>query len=353
MLSIQCHAVTKRYGETDVLTDVDWNVAPGKVVGLLGASGTGKTTLVRLIAGLTRSTSGRIDINQPSDGPRRIGMVFQGLALWPHLTALEHLKCVMFAHSAGERSRRAETLLAEACLPAAVWNHLPAQLSGGEAQRLALARALAIEPHILLLDEPLAHLDPPLRAELLEVLRTCLATRRATCVFVTHAWDEAAALCERIAVLDRGRLAQESTPDDLYWRPLNDDIARLTGPVVPLPAAWLRQGYITAADGGSPFGLTCGVGVPPAFANAGGTPAPQPAWASETILVRPQQFSPIDAGERNRWLIAECHPRAGGWWTTLTRDGERLSLLLSRPGQPGNVIGLEVRRVLDLPRSSA
>jgi ABC-type Fe3+/spermidine/putrescine transport system ATPase subunit len=323
MLSINCYDLTKRYGRVEVLDRLNWHVAPGQVVGLLGGSGAGKTTLLRLVAGLTGCTSGRIEIGETTDGPRRVGMVFQGLALWPHLTALEHLKCVLFAHGAGERRRRAEALLDEARLPAAVWNHLPSQLSGGEAQRLALARALAIEPHILLLDEPLAHLDPPLRAELLEVLRACLGSRRATCVFVTHSWDEAAALCQRIAVLDRGRLAQEGTPDDLYWRPLNEDVAQRTGPTVQLPVAWLRQGYVAAADPDVPLGLM--------------------SHASETILVRPQQLAAVDVGERNRWTVVERHPRGGGSWTTVTRDGERLSLLLPQSVPPGSAIGLELR----------
>lgn len=321
MVSIECHDITKRYGQVDVLDRVTWRVPPGGVVGLLGGSGAGKTTLLRIIAGLTGQTSGNIDIGNASNGPRRVGMVFQGLALWPHLTALEHLKCVLSGRP-GDRRRRAETLLAEARLPDAAWNHRPAQLSGGEAQRLALARALAIEPHILLLDEPLAHLDTPLRADLLEHLRGCLTSRPVTCVFVTHVWDEAAAICERIAVLDRGRLAQEGTPDDLYWCPANEEIAHLAGPVIRFPAAWLREGHLTTADRGSPVGL---------------------AKESETILVRPQQLAAIDADERNRWTVVECHPRGGGWSTTVTRAAERLSLLLPRRSLPGDTIGLELR----------
>ena len=323
MLSITCTDVSKRYDRVDVLDRLSWRVEAGKVAGLLGGSGTGKTTLLRLIAGLTGCTSGKIELSVESTGPRRIGMVFQGLALWPHLTALEHLKCVLYDHPARERQRRAEALLSELRLNAAVWNNRPSQLSGGEAQRLALARALAIEPDILLLDEPLVHLDPPLRAELLEQLRGCLESRRTTCIFVTHSWDEAAALCQRIAVLDRGRLAQEGTPDELYWRPASEDVAQWTGPTVRLPVAWLRQGYLSAAEDGSLLALT-----PP---------------TGETILVRPQQIAAVHADDRNRWTILECHPRAGGWSTTVTHDGERLSLLMPRPAIRGETIGIDLR----------
>ena len=323
MLSIHCHDVTKRFQRVDVLDRVRWHVDAGKVVGLLGGSGVGKTTLLRLIAGLTRCTSGNIAIGDLPAERRRIGMVFQNLALWPHLTARDHLRCVLFDHPARDRQRRAEALLTELRLPAAVWNNRPAQLSGGEAQRLALARALAVEPNILLLDEPLAHLDPPLRAELIELLRACVGSRRTTCVFVTHSWDEAAAICERIAVLDRGRLVQEGTPADLYWRPANEHVAHWTGPYIEVPTAWLRGGNISAAQDASQLGITPVTG--------------------EKLVVRPQQLVAVSATDRNRWTVVEQRPMSGGWWATVTRDRDKLSLFLRRPSTPGEVIGLELR----------
>ncbi len=327
MLSIHCRDATKRFGRATVLDRVGWNVEPGKVVALLGGSGAGKTTLLRLIAGLTRCTSGEIVIGGPSNGQRRIGMVFQNLALWPHLTALEHLSCVLFRQPARERRSRAESLLAELRLPADVWEHRPAQLSGGEAQRLALARALAIEPELLLLDEPLAHLDAPLRTGMIEFIRDCVASRGATCVLVTHSWDEAAAICQRIAVLDGGRLAQEGTPSDLYWRPSNAVVARWSGLCIELPQAWLREGRISAARGAPQLGIASAAG--------------------EKLLLRPQQLVETAITEHNRWTVVDQRPRSGGWWTTVARDSDKLSLFMNHRPAVGAAIGVELRSPAD------
>ena len=339
MLSIDCREVTKRFDGANVLDRTSWQIGPGQVVGLLGGSGAGKTTLLRLIAGLTQCTSGEIVIGGQANGPLnsqpRIGMVFQNLALWPHLTALEHLKCVLFRQPARNRRARAEAQLAEMRLPAAVWKHRPAQLSGGEAQRLALARALAIEPEILLLDEPLAHLDPPLRSGMLELLRDCVASRRTTCILVTHAWDEAAAICERIAVLDGGRMAQEGTPDELYWRPSNEVVARWSGPCIELPQAWLKQGTISGSRTAPPLGILPADG--------------------EKLVLRPQQLVETESTEHNRWIVVDRRPQSGGWRTTVALDGDKLSLWLDGPRAAGAAIGLELRSPADCqpPLSSA
>ncbi|HVA47926.1 MAG TPA: ABC transporter ATP-binding protein [Pirellulales bacterium] len=322
MYSIKCHEVTKRFDRVEVLDRVCWQIEAGKVVGLLGGSGAGKTTLLRLLAGLTRCTSGNIIIDGPANGRWRIGMVFQSLALWPHLTALEHLRCVLFRHAVNDRRRRAEALLGELRLPARVWNHRPAQLSGGEAQRLALARALAVGPDLLLLDEPLAHLDPPLRTDMLELIRDCVSARRTTCIFVTHSWDEAAMVCERIAVLDGGRLVQEGTPSELHWHPVSEAVARWTGPCIELPRAWLRQGIIATRETS-----------PPAIAPAG----------ADTLLIRPQQLSAMASTQENGWTVIDVRPRAGGWSTTVARGRDKLSLFLPQPVFPGETIGIELR----------
>lgn len=331
MLSIDCREVTKRFEGANVLEGVEWHIAPSQVVGLLGGSGAGKTTLLRLIAGLTRCTSGEIVIGGPSNGPSnrqpRIGMVFQNLALWPHLTALEHLSCVLFRQPAQSRRTRAEALLTEMRLPAAVWNRRPAQLSGGEAQRLALARALAIEPEILLLDEPLGHLDPPLRNGMLEFLRDCVAARRTTCILVTHCWDEAAAICERIAVLDGGRVSQEGTPAELYWRPSNEVVARWSGLCIELPRAWLQQGNISVSQAAPQLGIL-------------------PADGDKLVL-RPQQLVETASTEHNRWTVVDQRPQSGGWQTTVARDGDNLTLLLDGPRAAGAAIGLELRSPAD------
>lgn len=333
MLSIDCREVTKRFDGANVLDCASWQIGSGQVVGLLGGSGAGKTTLLRLIAGLTQCTSGEIVIgdlaNCPLNNQPRIGMVFQNLALWPHLTALEHLSCVLFRQPARYRRARAEALLAEMRLPAAIWNHRPAQLSGGEAQRLALARALAIEPEILLLDEPLAHLDSPLRSGMLEFLCECIASRGATCILVTHCWDEAAAICERIAVLDGGRVAQDGTAAELYWRPSNEVVARWSGLCVELPQAWLQQGNISVARAAPQLGILPADG--------------------EKLVLRPQQLVETASTEQNRWTVVDQRPRSGGWWTTVARERDKLSLLLDGPRAAGAAIGVELRPPAECP----
>ncbi|HWB12169.1 MAG TPA: ABC transporter ATP-binding protein [Pirellulales bacterium] len=322
MSSIHCHDLTKRFGQLSVLDQVCWSVAAGQTVGLLGGSGAGKTTLLRLVAGLARCTSGTLIVGASSADPPRVSMVFQNLALWPHLTARQHLECVLFRLPLRDRRRRAEALLSEARLPAEVWRHRPAQLSGGEAQRLALARALAVEPDVLLLDEPLAHLDPPLRSELLQVIRECVGSRGMTCVFVTHSWDEAVQFCSRIAVLDRGRLVQEGSPADLYWRPRSAAVAHWSGPVVQLRQSWLTAGCLGCAGETGHLAIT--------------------AAGPDELLVRPQQLTAVGATGENRWQVVDSRPRAGGWWTTARRDGNMVSLSTPRCCQPGEWLGVDV-----------
>jgi ABC-type Fe3+/spermidine/putrescine transport system ATPase subunit len=226
---LECQNVTMRFQDREVLTGVDWTVRTGIVTGLLGGSGAGKTTLLRIIAGLQQPTAGRIlwPDREQVRGNRRIvvGMVFQNLGLWPHLSARRHVEYVLWSVSRRQRRRQAERLLAETRLPPEAWDRRPAQLSGGEAQRVALARALALNPDLLLLDEPLSQVDVPLRSEMLELIRTLVASRKATVIYVTHAWPDAFELCERIAVLSGGRIAQEGRTSDLFPCPADGHVA--------------------------------------------------------------------------------------------------------------------------------
>ena len=325
---IECSDVMKRFGTVTVLDHLDWTVEAGAVVGLLGGSGAGKTTLLRVIAGLEQCTSGRVELH-PSDGVRKdlapaVGMVFQNLALWPHLTARQHLECVIRRTPRAERRRRAEGLLAETRLPRQAWDRRPAELSGGEAQRVALARALAGEPEVLLLDEPLAQVDAVLRAELLELIDGCIRGRQTTALYVTHAWREAMKIGRRIAVLQGGRIALEGTPDQTYWDLSDAELARLTGPVTELPRRWLAQGLIACRD--------------------------QAVWRpsdrggeSGVLVVRPQQLCLIEPEGRNRWTPVACEPEGTGWVVTLAGEDRRLPVSTSGPPRPVGAVGLELR----------
>ncbi len=337
-LAITCRNVGHRYGVFDVLRDVCWHVPPGTCVALVGRSGAGKTTLLRLLAGLEPPCRGEICFEQagPASGtvsegsadapivasarqPRpRVGMVFQSLGLWPHLTAREHLACITQGTRAA-RMAQVENLLREVNLPETLWDRLPAALSGGEAQRLALARALAGDPQILLLDEPLAQVDGPLRAELAELVRSVVQRRQATCVYVTHHGQEAMEIGSRVAVLERGTLIQEGPVEAVYWRPVSAEAARLTGPVVELPKQlWPDAVHPAAAEGV----LDCG----------------------QNLLVRPQRLDLIEAepcsqpdaagGERTGGpvlQVAWCRPHGCGWQVAL--HSPRL-LLWSRTSWP-------------------
>ena len=325
---IQCSDVVKRFGTVAVLDHLDWTVEPGAVIGLLGGSGAGKTTLLRVIAGLEQCTSGQVKLHRSDGGGGKsgpaVGMVFQNLALWPHLTARQHLPCVMRRASRAERRRRAEGLLAETRLPRQAWDRRPAELSGGEAQRVALARALAREPEVLLLDEPLAQVDTVLRDELLELIDACIQSRRTTAVYVTHAWREARKIGRQIAVLKGGRIALEGTPEETYWDLSDAGLARLTGPVTELPRAWLAQGMIACRD--------------------------EAVWKpndrgpeSGALVVRPQQLGLVEPEGRNRWTPVAYRPEGTGWVVTLAGEERRLSVPSSRLPRSAEAVGVELR----------
>ncbi|MBV8615792.1 MAG: ATP-binding cassette domain-containing protein [Acetobacteraceae bacterium] len=214
--------VAKSFGATRVLDRLDLHITPGSFVGLLGSSGSGKTTILRLIAGLELVTDGSIEIGgRPADrlrpGERRVGFVFQNYALFKHMTVFENVAFGLRVRPRRARSSEAgiraavERLLALVRLEG-LGPRLPAQLSGGQRQRVALARALAVEPRILLLDEPFGALDQQVREELRGHLRRLHDSLGTTTVFVSHDQEEALALADRVIVLNRGRIAADLVP---------------------------------------------------------------------------------------------------------------------------------------------
>ncbi len=213
---------------------VDFTCAPGELVALIGPSGAGKTTILRAIAGLDRAAAGRIacrgetwldsaaGIRLPPHR-RRVGLVFQSYALFPHLTAIGNVAAAIEGRPRGERLRRAAELLALVHLDG-LEHRRPAELSGGQQQRVALARALAREPEALLLDEPFSAVDRRTRRRLREELAELRGRVRAPIILVTHDLDEATALADRLVVIDQGAMLQQGRPADVLAAPASERV---------------------------------------------------------------------------------------------------------------------------------
>ncbi len=243
---IDVRNVTKSFGATPVLRDVSLGVAPGSLTALLGPSGGGKSTLLRVIAGLERPDSGTVlisgaDATHLPARERGVGFVFQHYAAFKHLTVYRN---VAFGLEIRRRPkaeiRRRVTELLELVHLETMADRYPAQLSGGQRQRMALARALAVEPAVLLLDEPFGALDAQVRKELRAWLRRLHDEVHVTTVFVTHDQEEAIDVADTIVVLADGRVEQAGTPGEVYDNPANPFVMRFLGPVTELGGRLVR-----------------------------------------------------------------------------------------------------------------
>ena len=233
--AIALRNVVKRYGDVVAVNDVSVDVAPSTLVTLLGPSGCGKTTMLRLVAGLELPTSGRIliggrDVTDVGAAERDVSMVFQSYALFPHMTVLENVRygLVVSGSKNADAEGRARETLATVGLEG-YDDRLPSELSGGQQQRVAVARALVLEPAVLLFDEPLSNLDARLRRQMREEIRELQQRLGLTVVYVTHDQAEAMAVSDRIVVMNRGVIAQEAAPRELYERPRDAFVAGFMG----------------------------------------------------------------------------------------------------------------------------
>ena len=228
-MSIEVRNVTKSFGSFVAIHDVSLTVPTGELVGLLGPSGSGKTSLLRIIAGLEHADRGSVlfageDATAQDVRKRGVGFVFQHYALFRHMTVFENIAFGLRVRprarkiSEGEIRARVEDLLRLVQLD---WlsDRYPSQLSGGQRQRVALARALAVEPKVLLLDEPFGSLDAKVRQELRRWLRRLHDEIRVTSVFVTHDQEEALEVSDRVVVMNKGRIEQVGTPEEVFERP--------------------------------------------------------------------------------------------------------------------------------------
>jgi len=234
-LSVQIEGVTHRYGRVAALKEIDLAVTPGEFVTFLGPSGCGKTTLLRIIAGFLRPSEGRVllqghDVTAVPPHKRPVNTVFQRPSLFPHLDVGENIAfSLRLARTAeAEVNRRVAEALALVRL-AGFERRYSHELSGGQMQRVALARVLVARPKVLLLDEPLSALDLAIRLEMEEELRRVRRETGGTFIYVTHDQREALALSDRVAVFKDGRIEQIGQPEEIYRRPASPFVARFVG----------------------------------------------------------------------------------------------------------------------------
>lgn len=245
--SLALEGISRRFGEHAAVDDVSLEVPAGELLALVGASGSGKTTTLRITAGYETPDSGRVlfdgrDITALPPQKRGFGMVFQHYALFPHMPVEDNVAFGLEARGVAKplRRERARAALASVGLESAGPRSIQS-LSGGEQQRVALARALVIEPKALLMDEPLSNLDPTLRQSTRDELRSMLHRVGVPALFVTHDQEDAFAIADRVALIRKGKLLQIGTPEDLHDRPASLGVASFMGRATILPAEDLGE----------------------------------------------------------------------------------------------------------------
>ena len=318
MSALRLVGVRRAFGEVHALRGVDLEVGEGELLAVVGPSGSGKSTLLRIVAGLEAADSGTVeiagrDVRGVAPAAREVGMVFQGFALFPHLSVADNVEFGMAARGVApaERRERSSEVMARLGLEGKR-DRLPRELSGGERQRVALARALVRRPAVLLLDEPLSNLDAPLRVSARAEIRRVQADTGVATVHVTHDQEEALLLGHRVAVMDAGRVLQVSAPDELYDHPASTAVAAFIG----RPAMNLMPGS------GGPF----------------------PADAA-TVGVRPED---VQVGAEGAEAIVESVERAGHDVVWRLRAGD--VAFAARPGEGahagvGDTVRVRARRL--------
>jgi sulfate/thiosulfate transport system ATP-binding protein len=269
-IDVKVEHVVRRFRDTYAIRDVSLDIRAGELLALLGPSGSGKTTLLRILAGLDQPTSGRVTFDGEDTlhlpvQARNVGLVFQNYALFRHMTVLGNVAFGLKVRPRNQRPSAAEIRkraleLIELVQLKGLEKRYPAQLSGGQRQRVAFARALAIEPRLLLLDEPFGALDAQVRKELRRWLLEIHKETGHTTVFVTHDQEEALELADRIAVMREGQIEQIGTPDEIYDEPVSPFMFSFIGESSALPVRvdqgklWLDQHPLDLHPGDVPNG---------------------------------------------------------------------------------------------------
>ena len=291
MASITIDGIVKQFSGQTVLQNLSLHIPDGAFYTLLGPSGCGKTTLLRCIAGFYEPDGGRLlfdkdDVTRVSTHHRDIGMVFQDYALFPDKSAFDNVAYGLRARKVAkpEIARRVGEALEKVGL-SALADRYPAQMSGGQRQRVALARALVIRPRVLLMDEPLSNLDAKMRLQMRDVILDLVREAGITTVFVTHDQEEALAMSDRIAIMDRGSIAQLGTPEDLYGTPVNAYVADFIGSANVIPVTARRPG-----DGAS-AGVASHLRYQLAGQELDGVQGSQQLGSESVLIARPEDLS--------------------------------------------------------------
>ena len=254
MAGVRLSRLLKTFGETVAVDNIDLDVPDGSLTTFLGPSGCGKTTTLRMVAGLETPSAGTISLGDEivhGDGVhipaerRRIGMVFQSYAVWPHMTVFDNVAYPLKVRRMprDELRRRTNAALKTVQLEELA-GRFPAQLSGGQQQRVAVARAIVFEPRILLLDEPLSNLDAKLRVQMRIEIRELQQRLGVTTLYVTHDQHEALAISDQVAVMNHGEIVQLGSPQDIYERPVSKFVADFVGWTNFLPGKMNGNGTV-------------------------------------------------------------------------------------------------------------
>ncbi|MGW4794350.1 ABC transporter ATP-binding protein [Nonomuraea sp. NPDC004297] len=336
MMDISIRGVSKTFGETTALESVDLRVPSGRLATLLGASGCGKTTLLRIIAGFESADAGgvhfgELDIAKVPVWKRRIGFVFQSYALWPHMTVAENVAYGLRLRKLPKESV-AEKVAAGLAMVGLTGRdqHRPGQLSGGQQQRVALARALALEPDVLLMDEPLSNLDAKLRVEMRREIRRIQQETGITAVYVTHDQDEALEISDLVAVMNGGRIEQIGSPEDVYERPETTFVASFVGSVTLLRGRIADTSALALAGGDKvDFGRPLGS-----------------AGADVYVALRPEDLRIVENGDAQFTGKVVRSSFQGGVRESVAElpGGELLAFEHRRPLPTGATVGLAADR---------
>ena len=264
MAQVSFDGVTKRFGDTTAVDDLTLSIPDGELLVLLGSSGCGKTTALRLVAGLEEISDGTVSIgdrvvNDVDPKDRDVAMVFQSYALYPHLTVGKNIEFPLRQRGVDKEERATKVKRAAETLGLGdLLGRKPAQLSGGQRQRVALARAIVREPLVFLMDEPLSNLDAALRVQTRADIVELQSRLKTTTLYVTHDQVEAMTMGHRIAVMSEGRLQQVAAPEDLYANPTNVFVAHFLGsPGMNLVEGMLVENGSSDASGGAGRGTLC------------------------------------------------------------------------------------------------